>query len=552
MSGADVVDVDGGLVLEEPSTFFAPAPTDAIEELLAHYRGLRQQIAAVAAFQNGREAQSVLGYFLEGNADRERGQISMRNSRDQLFKEDGAERALDAHYWSKALALTDVLDLMPQARRTEWHKQIREHQCPGFEAETVRATLRDLLAMRAKFFGERVDGIFRGLSGEHVTNAPEAFGKRMIVARVLNYFHTVDHDCAGLINDLRCVIARFMGRDEPAHWATRPVLESLQRQWGEWVSIDGGALRIRLYKKGTAHLEVHPDMAWRLNQVLASIYPLAIPPEFRARPKRRTKPVEVMQRPLPFKVLEVLAGYKQAYDLTGEDYRSRRVEVKNALQPDFTMREHSPDALREAHRILEALGGVPDKLERWHFSYAPHEVLHRIVISGCLPDRVSHQFYATPERLARMCADMAQIGERDEILEPSAGQGGLARFLPLDRTTCVEISPLHVAILKAKGHTAIEADFLAWAGGTSRRWSRIVMNPPFSEGRAMAHLETAASLLAGGGRIVAILPASLRGRDDLLPGLAHSWSPVYENEFPGTSARVAVLVATLGGSAEQR
>lgn len=541
-----VVDTDSCTFLEEPSAFFAPAPTDAIEALLAEYRGLSQKIATVAAFQDGPEARAVLGYFLEGNADRERGQLTMLNSREQLFREDGALGALDAHFWSKALALTDVLDLMPQARRTEWNQQIRAHKCPRFEGETVRATLKDLLAMRARFFGERIDGIFRGLSGEHVTNAPQGFGKRMIVARVLSYFNTVDQDRAGTINDLRCVIARFMGRDEPPHWATRPVIESLRQCWGEWVPIDGGALRIRLYKKGTAHLEVHPDMAWRLNSVLASLYPLAIPPEFRARPKRRAKPVEVIQRPLPFKVLEVLAGYKPAYDLTGDEYRRQRVDVQNALDPAFSVGEWVPNVLREAHRVLEALGGVPGERGRWHFTYPPFEVLQRIVVSGCVPDTVSHQFYATPEKLARVCVELAQVGETDDVLEPSAGQGGLARFLPVDRTTCVEISPLHVTILRAKGFRAIEADFLAWAEGCKTRYSRIVMNPPFAGDRARAHLEAAGSVLAAGGRLVAILPASLRGREDLLPGLAHSWSQVYEGEFPGTSARVAILVATRG------
>jgi hypothetical protein len=541
---ADVIDMEADGFIADPSSFFALAPTDALSELLGRYRLARQQIAGVAAYLAGAEAHGVMPYFLEGNATRERGQLTMKNSAEQLFQEDGAVAALDSTYWSRALALTDVLDLMPQARRTEWSQQIREQTCPHFEEETVRATLRDLLNMRGQFFAERVDGIFRGLSGEHVTNAPEAFGKRMIVARMLTCYDTIDHDRAGLVNDLRCVIARFMGRDEPKWTATGPVLESLRQRWGEWVSIDGGALRIKLFKKGTAHREVHPDMAWRLNQVLASMYPLAIPPEFRARPRRRTKEFGTIQRPLPFQVLEILAGYEQAYDLKDPDaYRPQRVEVPNTLRAKFIEREQPQEALREAERILEALGGVPERGGRWRFNFRPQEILRSIIVSGCLPDTVSHQYYATGENLARVCAELAQVGEADEVLEPSAGQGGLARFLPQERTTCVELSALHVAILKAKGYHAIEADFLAWAASTSRRWPRVVMNPPFSEGRAVAHLEAAGSLLAPGGRLVAILPASLRGRDDLLPGMAHSWSAVYENEFPGTSARVSVLVA---------
>jgi hypothetical protein len=50
-------------------------------------------------------------------------------------------------------------------------------------------------------------------------------------------------------------------------------------------------------------------------------------------------------------------------------------------------------------------------------------------------------------------------------------------------------------------------------------------------------------MLAAAGRLVAILPASAKGKD-VLPGLALEWSRVYENEFAGTSVDVVILVAT--------
>lgn len=39
------------------------------------------------------------------------------------------------------------------------------------------------------------------------------FGKRMILAGIHTGFYTTER--VGYINDLRCVIAKFMGRDEP-------------------------------------------------------------------------------------------------------------------------------------------------------------------------------------------------------------------------------------------------------------------------------------------------------------------------------------------------
>ena len=86
----------------------------------------------------------------------------------------------------------------------------------------------------------------------------------------------------------------------------------------------------------------------------------------------------------------------------------------------------------------------------------------------------------------------------------------------------------------------IEADFLAWKPG--RLFDRVVMNPPFSEGRWLAHLQHAVTMLKPTGRLVAILPASAKGKD-VLPGWQLEWARTFENEFAGTSVSVVVLIA---------
>ncbi|MFD2271810.1 methyltransferase [Undibacterium arcticum] len=108
------------------------------------------------------------------------------------------------------------------------------------------------------------------------------------------------------------------------------------------------------------------------------------------------------------------------------------------------------------------------------------------------------------------------------------------------RTRCIEISELHCKILAAKGFDVARADFIDWAAKTADRFDRIVMNPPFSDGRALTHLLAAAELVASGGRIVAVLPASLNGKD-VLPGWCVTWSEVFEGEFAGTSVSVVIL-----------
>lgn len=507
--------------------FFAPSCADMIDGLIGQYRDMRAKIEQVVGLFDG-DLGNVVYYFVEGNKDRG-GYSSI--SAERIFQREGAIAKLNADFWSQTLAHTDVLNCMPQKRRDEWNKTIAEMTTPEFEETTVRATIEDLLGSRAKFLAERVDGIFRNLSGEHVTNSPMGFGKRMIIGYMLSY-SSVAHERAGLINDLRAVIAKFMGRDEPQYYASSRMLDTLRSRWGEWVTIDGGALRIRLYKKGTAHLEVHPDMAWRLNSILANLYPMAIPSEFRTKPKKRVKTFSMIGRPLPFAVIEILAYAKPRHGV-------RTIQLAHHLK------EGNSSAWDEAGRVLVLIGGAQSGNGSYEFEYDPGAALDEIITSGCIPDQQAHQFYPTPESIATVALEMAAIGPDDSCLEPSAGTGGLADLMPKDRTTCIEISGLHCKVLESKGFKTVKADFLlladdAWNRGD--KFDAIVMNPPFANGRARAHVDAAAGLVCKGGRLVAILPASMREKVSL-PGFAITWSRVFDNEFAATSVSVAIMKA---------
>lgn len=147
--------------------------------------------------------------------------------------------------------------------------------------------------------------------------------------------------------------------------------------------------------------------------------------------------------------------------------------------------------------------------------------------------------------LAERVADLAEIGPDHQCLEPSAGMGGLADFMPKDRTTCVEISGLHRKVLESKGFRVVWGDFLPWADGRvseGKAFDRIVTNPPFDQGRWAAHIDHAAPLLRPGDRLVAILPSGAKNRD-VLPGFRKEWHGPFDNQFPGASVSVVVLVA---------
>lgn len=520
------------------------APFDLITSLVGEYKQLRARIETIAAFVANDTI--PIAYFVKGNVKDDRG-VMTGTQTQKLFTLKPALAALDADFWDRAMRQTDVLDIMPQARRDDWFNQIHEMKTPEFEESIVRDTFAALMASRAQFMAERVDGIFKGLSGEHVTNRPEGFGKRMIIANVLRMDYPDSH-YTGLINDLRCVIAKIMHRDEPGHYASDRLVRSLQRQYGELVSVDGGALKMRLYKKGTAHIEVHPDIAWRLNTILAHLYPRAIPPQFRERPKKQPKDVPLMQRPLPFAVVSLLANLEPAYARDDHElYGRTRSRIPNAVQFPYSSRNNA-HALQEAERVLESLGAVKVP-EGWQFDYPPQLVLDEVCASGCIPDDKAHQFYPTPSEVADEAARLAIEGTDSSMwwLEPSAGLGALADRIPKTQTICIEVAALRAKVLQSKGYNVVQDDFLKFAAHTTSRFDRIVMNPPFDQGRWQAHLQAAASLLRPSGRIVAILPPSAKGKvGELVPGLTWTVSRTFDNAFAGTSVSVVVMVGEAG------
>lgn len=529
--------------IAEEVEFFAPTSTTALDSLIAQYQAMRQKIEAVSEYVKGDQAQGAFGYFFKGSKERFERYIP---DPAQILTLDAAIPALNADYWSRAMQMTDVYDFMPDKRRQEWRESIDKMTTPEFEEQTVKATMTDLLAKRMDFLAEKVDGIFSGLSDEHLTNQPEGFGKRMIIGNVYSSYSS-GANC-GLIHDMRGIIAKFMGRDEPRWSATSVILERVRRETGVWHLVDGGAFRIRVYKKGTAHLEVHPQIAYRLNQILAHLHPMAIPSQFRQRPKRKARTeFDLMQRPLPFAVLSALESarfYKAGSIAVHASWDRKEAKwEQNTLALEYGWEEADKHTRKAIIETLEAIGGVQHEMHSsWFvFDYNVKPVIDHILVSGCIPDEKSHQFYPTPEKLARIAVEMAEIGEFDTCLEPSAGQGGLAWFLPADRTDCVEVSPLNCRVLRAREYSAVEADFLQWAQ-SARKYDCIVMNPPFSHERWRTHLEAAAGLLADGGRLVAILPASAQSKD-LLPGCAVQWHGPYDNEFAGTSISVVILVA---------
>jgi hypothetical protein len=123
--------------------------------------------------------------------------------------------------------------------------------------------------------------------------------------------------------------------------------------------------------------------------------------------------------------------------------------------------------------------------------------------------RQGFDFYATPEPVGMKMAQWIMAREYDRVLEPSSGDGAIARYLPADTDrTLIDPSSelLSTAQLRAPGARALNEKFEDHH--IINKYDAIAMNPPFGSGGkvAMEHFEKAMRHVKPGGRIVALIP----------------------------------------------
>lgn len=191
--------------------FSAPSDRYAIDHLITDYQRMKTAVLGIADFMRSDDMTRAAGFYFEANRRMFERYVP---EPAKVFDPEYGLKALNAHYWQRALEQTDLFDVMPDQRRQEWEEQIHRMDTPAFEERTVRDNIDYLLNQRMQFLAEKFDGIFRNLSGAHVTNRPEGFTQRMIVAKVFSEFGTMGF-CFGYIHDMRGVLAKLMGRDQP-------------------------------------------------------------------------------------------------------------------------------------------------------------------------------------------------------------------------------------------------------------------------------------------------------------------------------------------------
>ena len=122
-------------------------------------------------------------------------------------------------------------------------------------------------------------------------------------------------------------------------------------------------------------------------------------------------------------------------------------------------------------------------------------------------------YFPTPEDVVTQLIDLAELEDGMSVLEPSAGQGHILKGLKGQyKITCGELFSGNQDVLKRKGYVVEFDDFMEFA--TSRRYDRIVMNPPFEGQADIDHVLHAFSLLQKNGRLVSVMSKSVIFRED--------------------------------------
>ena len=191
------------------------------------------------------------------------------------------------------------------------------------------------------------------------------------------------------------------------------------------------------------------------------------------------------------------------FDITNEVIDNDEFMVVRALE---VLSDEEYDKIKPD---VETLGGHwRERVKGFCFS---RESLKRLQYSQW---QESIRFFPTPIEVARRVYELAEIcadssnGEL-RILEPSAGQGGLINAVEKslwEKITCIEPDETNSGVLSDMGlnpHKTTFEEYYEKYG--DKKFTNVIMNPPFSLGRDISHVKMAYDLLQSGGVMVAII-----------------------------------------------
>jgi len=163
----------------------------------------------------------------------------------------------------------------------------------------------------------------------------------------------------------------------------------------------------------------------------------------------------------------------------------------------------------EVKKALELIGGKwkGGKVYGFIFKTDPTDLLNQIANGEKRNLKKEFQFFATPNDLAERLVYYADLKNHDTILEPSAGQGAIIQHINKQCSVvpdCFELMEVNKIILNKTDlkFRLVGDDFLK---SDSKKYSKIIANPPFSKNQDITHVYKMFDKLNRGGKIVTIM-----------------------------------------------
>lgn len=526
---------------EEIDSILPPSNFDMLETFFERHEQITGRAMSIHASVTDPLSMAAMSHFFEAAKDHYNRSFP---DPETVFNLPMTLKHIDAAFWMAALQATEAYDFLPQPRRDEWHKSVRELTTPEFSPMIVKETFSELYRRLPQYIAERATATFKALSRHHVTNSAYGFSQRGIFpyGYEAGYFSSFKYDAVGTLTDLINTIAIIEGDFLSTFSSTENELKSGVKEFGtgKWFPIYKERIMVRCYIKGTIHIQVDEAYAWKLNVLLALDNPNQIPQSSRRPPESKERKIIYTTNTLSKELHQVFRQLNLSKPSPFEEGFACPIPRNSNLQDKHLMSEFCGQ--------IELIGGrVLGNLVC--FDYDPTFVLNHISTTAKLLDRVSHQFYPTPADLADKIASLAKLEHGHRVLEPSAGAGAIADAIGRTQIQVqldlIELSATNAKVLEGKGYAPVVGDFLQIAKNilkTNVRYDRILANTPYSQGRYKTHAHAASKLLKSDGKLLMFLPECCQHKQ-VLHGF-HQKTLLPPTRFPNTSISVVLIEFT--------
>lgn len=204
---------------------------------------------------------------------------------------------------------------------------------------------------------------------------------------------------------------------------------------------------------------------------------------------------------------------------------------------------------QKVNKTIAGLGGKWSAREKAHiFEKDIEEIIREVCASGEYKDiKSDFQFFPTPAELAKKVVALAEIRDGERCLEPSAGRGAIAQFMP--GCDCIELNPDNAAYLREHGFNVVHDDFMTFE--PKKEYDVIVMNPPFNKGQAVRHVTKAIQMAKR--CVVAITDFGITFRNDkstaefreLVKSHGGTIEPVEKGAFKESGTMIKTCIITV-------